>query len=66
MKRSGNISNEVLGIRASELTGYTQDQIADMIRSVQAALAASEPRMSESEIQEAAEKIYTEANHDSL
>ncbi len=59
---SSNLSHEVLGIRASELAGYSQDEIADMIRSVQAGLAASEPRMSESEIQEAAETIHQEAN----
>lgn len=54
--------NETIGYETSELKGYSLEEIADMIRSVQAGLAISEPRLSEKEIEEEAQKIYTEAN----
>jgi len=60
MKSYSGICDEVLGVSASELTGYSVEEIAEMIRRVQAGTQDGE--MSEEEIQEAAETIYKEAN----
>ncbi|MHB0966004.1 MAG: hypothetical protein ACYC36_06060 [Bellilinea sp.] len=61
MKRISNKSYEVLGINPSELTGMSTEEIADLIRKVQSGLSISEPRMTEDEIQETAEKIHKDA-----
>lgn len=61
MKSISNESYEVLGINPSELTGMSTEEIADLIRKVQSGLSISEPRMTENEIQDAAEKIHKDA-----
>lgn len=53
-------SNEILGISASELTGYSVEEIAAMIERVQS--GTQDGNMTADEIQEAAETIYKEAN----
>ncbi len=59
-KNSGT-ANEILGISPSELTGLSLDEIKNLIRDVQDGLSASEPRMNEEEIDEAAKKILVDA-----
>ncbi len=60
MKQYSGTSNEILGVSASELTGYTVEELAEMIRQVQA--GTQDGNMTADEIQEAAETICKEAN----
>ena len=57
-----NTSNEILGVSPSELAGYSVEQIAQFIRDVDNGLSATEPGMTEEEIQAAAENIFADAN----
>ena len=59
-KSISNTSNEILGINPSELTGYSVEEISDMIRSVQA--GTQDGNMTEEEVLAAAEQIYKDAN----
>jgi hypothetical protein len=54
--------NYTIGYEVSELKDYSLSQIQVMIQSVQAGLSASEPRMTEAEIEAEARAIYDEAN----
>jgi hypothetical protein len=59
-KSISNTSNEILGINPSELTGYSVEEISDMIRSVQA--GTQDGNMTEEEVYATAEQIYKYAN----
>ena len=62
MQKNSGTANEILGISPSELTGFSLDEIKNLIRDVQDGLLASEPRMSDDEILSAAEQIYKDSN----
>ena len=55
-----NTSYEILGINPSALAGLPQSEIVDMIRLVQDGVQGD--KMTEDEIQAAAEQIYKDAN----
>jgi len=60
MKTISNTSYEILGINPSALAGLPQSEIVDMIRLVQDGVQGD--KMTEDEIQSAAEQIYKDAN----
>ena len=60
MKTISNTSYEILGINPSALAGLPQSEIVDMIRLVQDGVQGD--KMTEDEIQAAAEQIYKDAN----
>ncbi|MFA5424851.1 MAG: hypothetical protein WC374_13435 [Phycisphaerae bacterium] len=57
---TSNVSYEILGINPSALAGLPQSEIVDMIRLVQDGVQGD--KMTEDEIQAAAEQIYKDAN----
>lgn len=61
MNTTGSTSHEVLGISASELKGYTVEQIKSMIEGVQEGVQGE--HLTTEAIAEATEEIYEEANH---
>lgn len=61
MQKNSGTANEILGISPSELTGMSIPEIKNLIALTQAGLAASEPRMTDDEIDEAAKKIFADA-----
>ena len=62
MDTISNTSNEILGVSPDTLAGLPQSEIIAIIRLVQAGLSATEPGMTEDEIQAAAEQIFADAN----